>query len=305
MKGIYLYPHLGGIDLNIFRIAGPGLGNSLLPWARCIVASKKYKLPIIDPPWFNFKPGAWIRNEIDKRTYSGLFKKTGTMSEINRIYALCCFRRLSEELLIDYYNKDLDNHIIEFRGLKNFFQPILNDYQLVKNELLKIVNNTIDIDRKDLAIEKCIVVHIRLGDFARSTVEGPKPGQDNHRLPIFWYKAKIEQLLQLLPQCKVLVFSDGADSELSEILSIENCFRIKSVNAISDLLLMTKAGVLIASGSTFSMWASYLGRMPVIWFPGQIKQRLYPETTIREIESAEDETFNTSFCDEVISKVLQ
>src|SRR5512133_2763482 len=268
MKGIYLYPHLGGIDLNIFRIAGPGLGNSLLPWARCIVASKKYNLPIIDPPWLNFKPGAWIRNEMDKRTYSGLFKKTRTISEVKRLYALCCFQRISEELLIDNYNKGLDNRLVVFRGFKEFFQPILNDYQLVKNELLKIVNDTVNIDRKELAIEKSIVVHIRMGDFAVSTVDGPKPGQDNHRLPILWYKTKIKQLLELLPECKVLVFSDGVDNELSEILSIDNCFRIKSINAISDLLLMANAGVFIASGSTFSMWASYLGRMPVIWFPG-------------------------------------
>jgi hypothetical protein len=46
-------------------------------------------------------------------------------------------------------------------------------------------------------------------------------------------------------------------------------------SAIADLWALSNANVLVASGSTFSMWASYLGRMPVIWHPGQLSCPLY------------------------------
>lgn len=35
------------------------------------------------------------------------------------------------------------------------------------------------------------------------------------------------------------------------------------------------------------MWASYLGPMPIVWYPGQLKQRLYLENNEAEIELAE------------------
>jgi hypothetical protein len=53
--------------------------------------------------------------------------------------------------------------------------------------------------------------------------------------------------------------------------------------------------LLIASGSTFSMWASYLGRMPVIWYKGQLRQRLYYESPASEIEIALAEIPSGSF----------
>jgi len=38
------------------------------------------------------------------------------------------------------------------------------------------------------------------------------------------------------------------------------------------------------------MWASYLGRMPVIWYPGQLRQKLYLEKPNAEIEVSETDT---------------
>jgi hypothetical protein len=38
---------------------------------------------------------------------------------------------------------------------------------------------------------------------------------------------------------------------------------------------MSRARVLVASSSTFSMWAAYLGRMPVVWRSGTVVHRIY------------------------------
>jgi len=40
------------------------------------------------------------------------------------------------------------------------------------------------------------------------------------------------------------------------------------------MIALSTAKVLVSSASTFSMWASFLGQMPTIWFPGQLRQKL-------------------------------
>lgn len=59
-------------------------------------------------------------------------------------------------------------------------------------------------------------------------------------------------------------------------------------NGLGNLLL-TWAKLLVASHSTFSMWASFLGRMPVIWYRGKLECRLYTDPPDREIELGHDD----------------
>ena len=40
------------------------------------------------------------------------------------------------------------------------------------------------------------------------------------------------------------------------------------------MIALSRCKVLVSSASTFSMWASFLGQMPTIWFPGQMRQKL-------------------------------
>ena len=48
-------------------------------------------------------------------------------------------------------------------------------------------------------------------------------------------------------------------------------------SAIGDILLLSKASLLFASAhSTFSMWGSYLGGMPTLYYPGKMDQRVFP-----------------------------
>ena len=50
------------------------------------------------------------------------------------------------------------------------------------------------------------------------------------------------------------------------------------------MLALSTCKVLISSASTFSMWASFLGQMPTIWFPGQMGQKLLLENSMFEGE---------------------
>jgi hypothetical protein len=134
-----------------------------------------------------------------------------------------------------------------------------------------------------------------LGDFSTPQNEAVlKSGAQNYRIPISWYVDQVKQLRQQVNRdVPVYIFSDGRNDELSELLSLPNCQRISFGSSIADILALSKSNILIASGSTFSMWASYLGRMPVIWYKSQLRQRLYYEKTLVEFEC--DERGNLSY----------
>ena len=82
----------------------------------------------------------------------------------------------------------------------------------------------------------------------------------------------------------IYVFSDAEDEYLKDILNLENCNRVHFGSAISDMIALSNARLLVASGSTFSMWASFLGQNPTIWFPGQMRQSLINKSSFFEGE---------------------
>ena len=50
------------------------------------------------------------------------------------------------------------------------------------------------------------------------------------------------------------------------------------------MLAISSTRLLIAAGSTFSMWASFLGNISTIWFPGQMRQSIVADKNIFEGE---------------------
>ena len=50
------------------------------------------------------------------------------------------------------------------------------------------------------------------------------------------------------------------------------------------MLALSQSQILIASASTFSKWASYLGRMPTVWYPGVHRHALFSNKEIFEGE---------------------
>ena len=144
-----------------------------------------------------------------------------------------------------------------------------------------------------------ISIHIRLGDFA-SPGEGMEPGEPCVRVPLGWYVAKIAALRSVLGPLPVHVFSDGADDELREILALPNSHRLTFGSALADMLALSRAPVLVASpGSTFAVWAAYLGRMPVIWYPTVQPRQLHYNQPDAEIASAMAESVPVSFVDAI------
>ena len=135
--------------------------------------------------------------------------------------------------------------------------------------------------------ETSIAVHVRLGDFAAAPQSPFATAAVNVRQPLAWYSRAIELIRDALGNVPAFVFSDGSDQEVAELLAMPSTTRAHFGSSIADLLAMSRAGALVASGSTFSMWASYLGRMPVIWHTGQHRQQLYLDSPAAETELGE------------------
>ena len=158
------------------------------------------------------------------------------------------------------------------------------------------------VDKQKIA-GGCIGVHVRLGDFASTATSQLSQGMINSRLPFEWYEQCICAVRQKAgSDIPVRIFSDGRDDELMPLLALPKVGRSPTGSAITDLLTLSQVSVLIASGSTYSMWASYLGRMPVIWYPGQCRQRLYYENPSQEIEFSGTSDLPDSFCKQSVFK---
>ncbi len=287
-----IYPKFSGFDFAYFRVLGDGLGNLLFPWARAVSISNNYGVPIIAPTWPQFKLGPILRNEPDKRFYTDLFRHAEHyVKGSKKLNALMLLPKVTEDEFLSQSSTSDSAHVVYVRDMEGLFSPIITEYELIRQELLAITKPK---HKKGLGISRnSISVHVRLGDFAKpidGNTDSIKSGASNTQLPIAWYKAMIVRLRDFLGQdYPVIIWSDDDGERLRELTSMSNTRREFLGSSIADLIGMSSARVLVASGSTFSMWASYLGRMPVIWYPGQLKQRLYLENPDAEIEVSESD----------------
>lgn len=248
----YVYPKLPAKHtFSLFRIAGNGLANCLFVYARAISIAKKYNLPIIAPTWLNLTIGPWLRMQQDKRHYIGLMRSTREISGIKKIWLLNTLKHVNEH---DAYNPE-DNVIIEVSGLGDYFVPIIPSHHIVAPYIISHIHER-NIKRvNDYDFTNCVAIHVRLGDYS-----------PEWRIPLSWYKSKIEEQHSDNPKKKFLLFSDGTDDELSELLCLPYVERAFFGNAIADIIAISKCCYLIGSDSTFSAWGAYIGQIPSLFY---------------------------------------
>lgn len=253
----YIYPKLpAAIDLLCFRVGGSGLANCLFVYAKAIVLAHLSDAKIIAPTWRNLSLGTYLRKETDKRHYCGLFTKRGEVSGIKRWFYLLFKRRTND---INTIRKT--NGILEVEGIYDFFTPLLDHHKLVADYILSHINTGILKSVASFDFKKTIAVHIRLGDFPAS-----------RRVPMEWYISKIKDYNNTH---RILLFSDGSDSELKDVLSLNNVKRVYFGGAIQDIVAISKCDYLIGSDSSFSAWGAFLGQVPCTFYKLQFGKVLY------------------------------
>lgn len=272
----YVYPKLSEKDLGFVRLGGAGLGNILFSYARALVFARDHGCRLIWPTWFSFKFGPILRREMDKRFYHDLFvNRCGAVDGAEKMWLLATKKKVpeTEKKRVG----QLRETVIVFEGLEGCFDEIRDDspfvYENLKRNLKKKNRDALAFDFRD-----SIGVHIRLGDFARVPEEQVRAGRHDSAIPVIWYADMIRQIRALTGrELKVWVFSDGTEEELKPVLSLPRTRRITFGTSIADIMALSRVPLLIASGSSFSMWARYLGRMNCICYPNQMKQKILTE----------------------------
>lgn len=257
----YVYPKLSDKDFCCIRIGGLGLGNMLFTYAKAVLYERDHDVKMIWPTWMSIPVGQILRRESNKRFYHDLFQNNiGAVSGIRKMWLLWTKRK----------------DIVVMEGMEGEFEPLAGKEN---SQYLHHHFQTILQERNKKALEfepgNGICMHIRLGDFTRGTEADLKAGTPNTSIPINWYIHVIRQIRDAVAEeLPVYIFSDGSKEELQDILALPHVQQVTFGTAIGDILAMSKAKLFVASGSTFSRWVRYLGRMNTITYPGQLKQKL-------------------------------
>jgi hypothetical protein len=306
---LFVYPKLGRIRLGNVYLFGTGLGNSLFPWARGLVAANIFELPMLSPVWERVTSGAgWITalknlslKNGSRRTYRGLFRRNQSFRK--KLRELLVFSRavkVDESLLPKQIESSLRSSrptVFVFERIRDGFNPLWPHRSYLRDEFTKLIQPEVLASVPPPAVPR-IGCHIRLGDFAKAS-DATRLEQVNTRLPLDWYACQLQRLASYWPNVPIEIFSDGADEELASILQLPNVTRAKYQNAVADLVAMTRLRLLICSGSSFSAWAAFLGKMPTIWFPGKISSQMGAISDMTAIELEQNQSLPSSFIEAV------
>ena len=269
----YIYPKFSKNELLGIRLGGAGLGNLLFTWSRVIAASEKHNAKLIWPTWPSIKVGPWLRHEKDKRCYIGLFKnKTGMCGGFKK-YAKLCFGKKIHTKNLDAIDWDRfgENDIVvydDFKLAPGVFQMDFNGTREYRDKITETIYANLGKKGKkalDFEASRAIGIHVRLGDFDRTTA-ALDTGKNN-------MLNKIREAAGW--NIPVYVVSDGTDAELAELTALPEVRRMTFGNSIGDIVGLSRFPVMISSGSSFSLWARFLGNCSSISYPNQIKDRVH------------------------------
>ena len=91
------------------------------------------------------------------------------------------------------------------------------------------------------------------------------------RTPVSWFVAALKTLRALTgKRLPALVVSDGTPRELRPLLALPEVRYCRTPAAATDLLALSNVRFLIGTGgSSFTAWAAFLGKTPIVSIPGQ------------------------------------
>lgn len=241
------------------RFPKTGLGNMLLVWAHAFIFSNINNLKLVTSSWWGFRWGSILRREKKSRFYLGYFQNTSLLERISTRLRLP-FQRVikNPEFCKRVSIERADKTIFLFDSLQTheeMFFELMPFREKIKVELFEMLSGRV---RKELSKYNApsIAVHIRRGDFVRTNLATP--------LQYFTTLIKVVQSASKM-QHPVTVFSDADISDLEEVLSLPNTMLAEEKPDILDIILMSKAEILVTSrSSSFSYWAAFLSDALVV-----------------------------------------
>lgn len=264
----YHIPKLSKWDFGFFRTPGPGLGNLFLPISRALIGQQKYGGEFVYPTIRQFKIGTYLRNEPDKRTYGGVFRGRNSRDWQLWLKSKTIRQCYSERDGVDQIEGDAK---IMYAGLGNYFHELQGHHEIVSNWIRSnaCLDGTIDQPFD-------IGVSVRLGDYLPFERNNPT---GLVRLPYPWFEEAIEFAKGLVNvrNPKIVFSSDARPEQISKLVNQFGGSLNPGKNAITDMLNLSQARVLVSSRSTFAMWATYLGNSHAIWDSEFDLEKSFPE----------------------------
>lgn len=222
---------------------GMGLGNRLYPWARCHLHSVQTGTPMLAPHW-------WWPPRVRP-----LFKELPSAVDFPGHLYVRGMRALPEyidgmrRVVIETTSR---GKIREFRGEGVRFQDLHGHERLLHAALRRISSSKVKLPPKYIA------VHVRRGDFS-----------DAARTPIEWFRDALRATRNAITNgIPAVVVSDGAVRDLVKLTNEPQVILVRTHVPLADMLVLAGGCVLLASGSSFSAWAAFLGGMPAVTQPG-------------------------------------
>ncbi|MDT8319303.1 MAG: alpha-1,2-fucosyltransferase [Xanthomonadales bacterium] len=285
---VYAWPRLSKTDLLCIRIGGNGLGNLLFTWARCLAESERRGWRMIWPTWRSYKPKNRRVNPYDHRIYSDLFRPTARyVHGWRKPWCLARDRWISEDQACAEGARP--GSVVVFMGMEGKFAPFLRDAERIRSELIAISRER-HLAAFSNADPAPIAIHVRCGDFVRQSSYEQMVNVDNSSLPMDWYVEALRAVrAKTGHELSAEVYSDGTAEQLAPLLSLPGVKRREYGSSLADIFGLSRSRFLIASGSTFSMWGSYLGQVPTLWHPGKLLQHVLLKHPEREFEWAAGE----------------
>lgn len=222
---------------------------------------------MLPPIWLKPRLGPYLRGDVDKRGYHRYFS-------VDPHWVLL-------RMLVMPFGLTAPSMIRRFTFKGVDFSPIEGQRMVVRAALVEMTKAA----HRPRDVPGHVAVHVRLGDFAAADDAYLREGRHNGRQPLEWYSAALAQARRGSRK-PALIYSDGTEAELRPLLAEPNVRMAPRRPAIGDLLAMSQAESLVASASTFSKWAAYLGQMPSYWHPGQAPQHVYDERDLATVVDA-------------------
>jgi hypothetical protein len=160
-----------------------------------------------------------------------------------------------------------------FTGWERFFEPLNAQHREIR-AALELATRAELLEAARKLGSGYIACHVRRGDMRNDRGE--------FQTSTAWFEGVIKRIREMGRREAIYLFSDGTETELQSLLAPPDVRRVSTGSAIGDIWGLSQGVCLIASGgSTFSMWAAYLGQMPFITPPGHPPAYFHLQTSAK------------------------
>ena len=259
-----------------------GLGNKLFVWARAQAFASTNRLKCYTYGWTQPRIGPLLRGERRAIVYGAAFK--GRLFEDARgLISLLSSSSWEYDPPVQPLDiADDTNRSFIYKELphwSDYFIGIRDRRDELKCAFLASVKDRV-LDRVATVAPPVVAVHLRRGDFRELGA-----GEDFAKVGLVrTSETYFFELIENVRNCAgtdlpVMVFSDGTDEECRPLTEICGVQRAPILSDVGDMILMSRAKVLITSaGSTFGMWSAFLSSAAVIVHPDHYHAPMRPSS---------------------------